>query len=107
MSKNIIDFSRIDAPIFAGKVLGEKVRSVFNLDNTDNDKECYIIKFSNNFEGFTSTFFHACFSDSILFFNDFDKFFNHYKFLIDNDDIRKNIVSLYHISLKTLNEKKN
>ena len=98
----MIDFSKIEGPVYTGRDRGEKLRVELKLDEMDRGHDKVSVHIPASTYTVSSSFFLGLFGPSILKFGTKEDFYNHYEF--DLPDYLRNITESYVIrALQTRN----
>lgn len=79
-STEVIDFEKIEGPVYTGRGRGEHLRSDLHLDEIDKNGTKVIVKFPDGTYTITSSFFLGLFGPSVVSYGSKEAFYSNYQF---------------------------
>lgn len=76
----LIDFGKIEGPVYTGRDRGERLRAKMNLDELDNSESSVRVTIPESTYSISSSFFLGLFGPSIVKFGSRESFLSRYKF---------------------------
>lgn len=89
----VIDFSKLEGPVYTGRDRGEKLRELFKIDQLDSSDYAINVIIPDSTYSISSSFFLGLFGPSIIKSGSRDTFFKHYHFL--TNDFLKGIIDAH------------
>lgn len=80
MTQALINFDKIQGPVYTGRPRGEKLRKELALENLDLQAEYINVSIPDSTYTITSSFFLGMFGPSVVKLGSSDAFFNKYHF---------------------------
>lgn len=76
----IIDFQKIEGPVYTGRGRGEELRNDFHLDQLDTEDAPIVVEIPEGTYTISSSFFLGLFGPSVVRSGSKEAFYSHYNF---------------------------
>lgn len=86
LNLSILKYRGNNSTVFTGRPEGRQARQDLMLDEKDLDENTYSVIIPKNTTAFNSSFFLGLFFDSIKALNSIEKFYEKYRFVIEEQD---------------------
>lgn len=95
MSENIVDLTKLQGRVYAGRPNGEAAREYFGISKMANTDKNIIVIFPEDARTITTSFFIGMFGDSVISSGSKEKFLERFHFVAN-----KHILDLVDLSIK-------